>query len=114
MRRDAWKPRHLDPDNADQMDAFNDEYCRACELLGIARDQMLVTVEQAATYLRTSPRTITRYMYAKPAVLDRELVVGILGHKVAMVVLDSAVERVAFKGLARAVPQSTQPSMAID
>ena len=93
MRRpDHWVPMKLDPNNEEQMDLFNDEYTIACKFLGIPRDQMAVTFEQAATYLGVTLRTAIRYAYAKPAVLDIEHVTDADGRIRARVALDSAVE----------------------
>lgn len=81
------KVRKLDPDDDGQMDAFNEEYSRACEILGVPRTTMLVTWEQAATYLGVSIKTVLRYIYAKPPMLEKERV-----GSTSLVVLDSLVE----------------------
>ena len=94
------KVRSLDPDNAAQMDAFNEEYAKACKELNIPREQMNVTFEQAAEYLRISPATVQRYCYAAPPTLelahdmvDRGFVKK---QKAARVTLDSVVESVVW------------------
>lgn len=90
------KERKLDPDNTVQMDAFNDEYAEACKMLGIGRETLNVTFEQAAQYLVLSPRTVQRYAYAVPRVLELSHVGVDCGleclQKRAMVALDSVVE----------------------
>jgi hypothetical protein len=90
------KQRKLDPDSVEQMDAFNEEYAEACKKLGIPRETMDVTFEQAGEYLGLSPRTVQRYAYAVPPVLDLSHVhvnVGFVNpQKRAMVTLDSVVE----------------------
>jgi hypothetical protein len=95
------KQRKLDPNSVAQMDAFNDEYAEACKKLGVARETMDVTFEQAAEYLELSARTVQRYAYAKPPVLELSYVMVDRGfvnkQKQAMVTLDSVVEYVVWK-----------------
>ena len=64
------KRKSLNPDSPDQMDAFNEEYSRACRLLEIPREQMQVTSEQAAKYLECSQQTVVRYIYQDPPMFD--------------------------------------------
>jgi len=90
------KQRKLDPDNVEQMDAFNEEYMEACKKLGISRETMDVTFEQAGEYLELSARTVQRYVYALPPGLDLSHVLVDRGfankQKQAMVTLDSVIE----------------------
>ena len=90
------KQRKLDPDSAEQMDAFNDAYTVACEVLNVPRETMDVTFEQAGEYLGLSARTVQRYAYAVPPVLDLSHVLVEVGfakkQRRAMVTLDSVVE----------------------
>lgn len=84
IRKDVWKLVGIDPNDAASADAFNDAYSDACKLLGIPRDQMLVTPAQAARYLGVSERTAIRYAYAEPTFIRRELV----GRRMVMVMDD--------------------------
>jgi hypothetical protein len=63
-------PKHnnlkLDPNNPAKMDAFNERYSEACKQLGISRETMLVTPQQAAEYLGLSVSTLLRYVYQRP------------------------------------------------
>jgi hypothetical protein len=99
MRLDSYVVRRLDPNNDAQMDAFNDEFNAACAKLGLSPldDPETVTFEQAAAYLEVSPRTVMRYCYAKPQVLELKKIEydqssGVREH--SEVVLDSVVEMV--------------------
>ena len=95
------KQRKLDPNCVKQMDAFNEEYAEACKKLGIPREMLDVTFDQAAEYLVVSPRTVQRYAYAVPPVLDLSHVLVDRGfakkQRQAMVTLDSVVEYKVWK-----------------
>ena len=90
------KQRKLDPNSVEQMDAFNEEYAEACRKLDVSRETVDVTYEQAGEYLGLSPRTVQRYAYAVPPILDLSHVMVDRGfanlQKQAMVTLDSVVE----------------------
>jgi hypothetical protein len=83
--------RELDPNDPVQMDAFNEEYAKACKFLGVERETTLVTFEQGARYLDLSPSTVMRYAWANPPLLDLEKVSGMRRNSV-LLTLDSVVE----------------------
>lgn len=83
--------KQFDINNDAQVDEFNERYAKACKRLGVPRDTMDVSFEQAAEVLGLSVKSVVRFAYGRGLELSGK------PYKGRGVTLDSVVVRAMTK-----------------